>query len=461
MATRHAVALAEHGLDVTLLPEPPDMEGAERAKVRAVFEHDGALILTFAYDQALWQDVQALPERCYDRERKESALPATRESAEALVGLLHTHSGFTVDPDAALLLRALLAGEQPNAPVRYAQPDGQHAWRLVLPKPAGPRDFVLLAAVKAIPGARFFGGVDGTPAHWHIDTRQPGALDRLVMLLAQRPEIHLDDAARSALPHATIRVNADPATNAVAEQPERRWVKANTTTFTIDIADDPAVRGAVRAIPGAQRDRESKRWRVPRHALAAPALSALLAEHDLWASTDTRHALERLAAGERLRLTHAAKLGVLSRAHAIPEHVVASALDGFGVALHPFQRIPVVYPRLGVRNIWLADSLGLGKTVESLAVVYGERAMPCVVVCPKSLVLNWARREIPAAIPAARVAIARGKTPDPAILGPARLRVQLPARRRVRELGWVRDDRRGDGPAHRPQAPLQRQDDRR
>lgn len=424
---KHADTLAAVGVDVASIDEPPGPDALPAATVRAVFERDNAIVLAFSFDQALWQAVQQLPERAYDRERKDWALPLTRETAEALVGLLNAYTGFTVEPGCAATLRRLLSGETLGRPTRYAEPDGDHVWRLVLPRPSRPRDFQLVEAAGAIPKSRFIRD-DGGISYWRIDTRTAGALDRLLMLLADFPEVHLDETARAALPNATVKVDLEPAQAGEAQapasekRPDSRWVKANIKTFVIDPGGDRAISNAIRPLLGAKFDKGTDktkhdgRWSVPRHPMIAPALSAIVAEHELWIAASDRAALERLAAIERLRFTHQGKLAALSRAQSLPEHITASALTGFGKTLHPFQRIPVVYPRLGVRGIWIADSMGLGKTPEALATIFGEKATPCVVVCPKSHTLNWARREIADCVPGANVVVLRGQKPAPAVL---------------------------------------------
>jgi len=58
-------------------------------------------------------------------------------------------------------------------------------------------------------------------------------------------------------------------------------------------------------------------------------------------------------------------------------------------SLLPYQRAGVAYAS-GARRSFIADEMGLGKTIQALATVeYGDN-YPAVVICPPSLVLNWA-----------------------------------------------------------------------
>lgn len=72
-----------------------------------------------------------------------------------------------------------------------------------------------------------------------------------------------------------------------------------------------------------------------------------------------------------------------------------------GGSLLPFQRAGVEY-MLATRRCYLADQMGLGKTVQALAVVHVGGGYPALIVCPKSLQLNW-KGEVGRWLPGARV----------------------------------------------------------
>jgi len=63
---------------------------------------------------------------------------------------------------------------------------------------------------------------------------------------------------------------------------------------------------------------------------------------------------------------------------------------GFGLELLPFQRAGVRY-MVSARNCIMADQMGTGKTIQSLAAVHQLLGFPLIVVCPASLKINWAR----------------------------------------------------------------------
>lgn len=56
--------------------------------------------------------------------------------------------------------------------------------------------------------------------------------------------------------------------------------------------------------------------------------------------------------------------------------------------LFPFQRVPLEYFE-HTRAIFITDKMGLGKTVQSLAVIEKHNLYPAVVVCPSVLKSNW------------------------------------------------------------------------
>ena len=59
--------------------------------------------------------------------------------------------------------------------------------------------------------------------------------------------------------------------------------------------------------------------------------------------------------------------------------------------LLPYQRAGVAYAS-SARRCFIADEMGLGKTIQALATIeYVHDSYPAVVVCPPSLVLNWAK----------------------------------------------------------------------
>ncbi|MGC7096387.1 SNF2-related protein [Amycolatopsis lurida] len=62
-----------------------------------------------------------------------------------------------------------------------------------------------------------------------------------------------------------------------------------------------------------------------------------------------------------------------------------------GIALRPYQRAGVAWLQAADGGGVLADEMGLGKTVQAIALLAARGAGPHLVVCPTSLLGNWAR----------------------------------------------------------------------
>ena len=86
-------------------------------------------------------------------------------------------------------------------------------------------------------------------------------------------------------------------------------------------------------------------------------------------------------------------------------------IPGIAMELLPYQRAGVSYVKKA-RKVILADQPGLGKTVQALASVVSEGALPAVIVCPNSLKLNWVR-EIDKFFPGHKTTVISGTKSSP------------------------------------------------
>lgn len=75
-----------------------------------------------------------------------------------------------------------------------------------------------------------------------------------------------------------------------------------------------------------------------------------------------------------------------------------------GLQLYPYQRAGVAYivARSGVLQ---GDEMGLGKTIQCLAALNVTQGFPCLVVCPKSLRINWQRESAKWLMPGLEVTV--------------------------------------------------------
>ncbi|WP_319954300.1 DEAD/DEAH box helicase [Patulibacter brassicae] len=145
---------------------------------------------------------------------------------------------------------------------------------------------------------------------------------------------------------------------------------------------------------------------VPSDAALVAQLDALLAEHP--AIHVTPAASDRLAAlrAEQEQRAETIALSSAERANAVRRTVGGEPLR-LGGELQPFQHAGVRYA-LRQRRTFLADEQGLGKTVQALAALEADGALPAVVVCPAGMKLTWAR-EAGRWLPHRRVAVLHGR----------------------------------------------------
>lgn len=141
---------------------------------------------------------------------------------------------------------------------------------------------------------------------------------------------------------------------------------------------DPTLVAEVQRIPGTRFDATTRTAVVPASPAAVRPLLEFVARHGLDFSSEL---VERVWEVAREREEREAA----SRAAD-----AALEVENLGGELRPFQRAGVAYA-LKARRTFLADQMGLGKTVEALATVQAVGAYPALVVCPASLKLNWAR----------------------------------------------------------------------
>lgn len=148
--------------------------------------------------------------------------------------------------------------------------------------------------------------------------------------------------------------------------------------FVIGFPYDAELVEEVKELPGRSFDRESKTWLVPaRHEALGPLVDFMAYRHFDY-SGEVVALIEKLSAAYERNVR-------ASRARSSELEV-----EGLSGELMPFQRAGVEYA-LHARRTFIADQMGLGKTVQSLATVQAAGAFPALVVCPASVKLNWAR----------------------------------------------------------------------
>lgn len=166
--------------------------------------------------------------------------------------------------------------------------------------------------------------------------------------------------------------------------------------FVVALAEyDPDIVAEIKAIPGRRFDGATKVWSLPASLEVLEPLVRLIASHDLDYSDVVVERVQEVA-GE-----HEEKVEASKAADADLQ------VEGLGGELRPFQRAGVAYA-LRTRRTFLADQMGLGKTVQALATLEASGAFPALVVCPASLKLNW-QREAERWLPGRSVEVLSGK----------------------------------------------------
>lgn len=157
---------------------------------------------------------------------------------------------------------------------------------------------------------------------------------------------------------------------------------------------------AVKQIPAVSWNSKQKAWQAPMSSVG---------EIMAWAETFSVYVepdVSEIADGVTEKMN-----GFIEASRSTDAGVVVDKLRG---ELLPYQRAGVSYASMA-RRTFIADEMGLGKTIQALATVeYVHDSYPAVVVCPPSLVLNWAS-EYAKWLPERRVATVtnRKSFPDP------------------------------------------------
>lgn len=160
------------------------------------------------------------------------------------------------------------------------------------------------------------------------------------------------------------------------DAPKKRLITIEGSSIVFDFDYDADLVQAVKAITGRRWDTKRKVWLVP---MASAEQAVTLAHfHDFEMDADAEQALEgRIVSANRRSMESEATDAELE-------------IPNLGGTLRPFQRAGVSYA-IQARRCFIADQMGLGKTVQALASVFAENTFPTLVVCPASLKTNWER----------------------------------------------------------------------
>jgi len=142
------------------------------------------------------------------------------------------------------------------------------------------------------------------------------------------------------------------------------------TKFIVRFPYNETLYKAILGIPGRFFEVEKKYWTVP-------------------ISSTTE--LKQFALGFNFDIGDAA-FAMMNNVHDNLEQSYSAEYIELGLPVkkdfYPFQTVGIDYGRKN-RRIIIADQMGLGKTIQGIGCVLITESFPCIVVCPKSLRLNW------------------------------------------------------------------------
>lgn len=146
--------------------------------------------------------------------------------------------------------------------------------------------------------------------------------------------------------------------------------------YAKDIVED------IKTIPGRRWHDSVKIWSVPINPSVAQPIVQLCQKHDFVVASDAAAILQDL-------FTQKADLQELS-AKGSETIIEIPDIPKLKRKLFNYQKIGVEFQNKAGRVI-NADAMGLGKTTQSLASIYQQRAFPCLIVCSRSKKMDWAQ----------------------------------------------------------------------
>lgn len=159
---------------------------------------------------------------------------------------------------------------------------------------------------------------------------------------------------------------------------------------TITVADgrialsfgyDPTLVAAVRDLPGRKWDKDRKQWLLPLSPASVAPVRAFAGQYGFVIDAASQALLDGIVA-------RAQALETASRALAPTDDLVIPGLRK-GITPRPYQ-IAGIHYGLNVRDVFIGDGMGLGKTFESMAILHVAGSFPAIVVCPASVKFTWA-----------------------------------------------------------------------
>lgn len=217
-----------------------------------------------------------------------------------------------------------------------------------------PYDQAQVSEIKQIPGARW----DRTSKVWRVPVRS------------------MEAAREFALKHE-FDVAIDVLTfNAPKPRSGTARVFLEDDMIAIRVQYERVIIRAIKQIPAVSWDSTRHQWRAPLSSIAS--VIAWAETFDIAVDNDIRDISNEVTA----KMSE-----FIEASRSVDADISIPKLTG---TLLPYQRAGVAYASRAQRT-FIADEMGLGKTIQAIATVENVRdSYPVVVVCPPSLILNWA-----------------------------------------------------------------------
>lgn len=155
--------------------------------------------------------------------------------------------------------------------------------------------------------------------------------------------------------------------------------------YNKDIIDD------MKLIPGRKWDSTKKRWTARK----TPELLQFGFRHSFDVDESLKEEITSIitSAADRLEGSSAVEADI--------------EILGLSGTLMPYQKAGAAYA-IESKRCFIADQMGLGKTIQAIAAIEHEEAYPAIIICPKSLKENW-KREFNKWVPHRSVSVINGK----------------------------------------------------
>lgn len=145
--------------------------------------------------------------------------------------------------------------------------------------------------------------------------------------------------------------------------------------FNRTVVDD------VKTLPARTYDGDNKWWTAPINQENVNPIFDIVAKHGFTITPEAEHALLNIGKD---------KNSLLNMSRAITSEY---EVDGLGKTLYPFQKAGVEYA-IKAERTFMADDMGVGKTIQALATIQDLGAYPAVVITPASMKHKWAQETL-------------------------------------------------------------------